>query len=177
MDTGGLFGLIGLIVALASLVYVRTQAEASRAQAEASAEQARTAVRLSALEASMRLAERTFGVRAAMGRQSHVMESYSRANPEFMTMVEEIGGFDALLTYREFIDTTMNVYLLRKEGIVTDAHWRNWQAAVPLMARVTECQRVFDNAVARGIYDEEFSRFFRAAARGESLVDPIAGTS
>lgn len=53
MDTGTVFGLAGLVVALVSLVYVRTEAAASRMQAETSAEQTRITRRIAALQASI----------------------------------------------------------------------------------------------------------------------------
>src|SRR5512135_1548187 len=101
MDFGTLFGVAGFLVALVSLVYVRTQAAASNVQAEASAEQAGIARQLAELEINTRLADRTFDVRKEMLAQPAVIEAYLRANPQLAELVDRVGGIGALIMLRK----------------------------------------------------------------------------
>jgi hypothetical protein len=175
MDTGTVFGLAGLVVALVSLVYVRTQAAASRMQAEASAEQTRITRRIAALEASLRLEDRAFELRREMGDHPAFLEAYFRANPQLQQVIERAGGFQTAMMIRRMIDTTQDIHVLRREGVITDEHWRTWIAAFPPWTKMAEFQVVFDSAVARGIYDGAFVDFCRAVARGETPSDPGGG--
>lgn len=172
MDMGTVFGLAGLVVALVSLVYVRTQAEASRVQAEATAEQARIARRIAALEVSLRLADRTFDVRREMMAQPEVIEAYWRANPELKEAHGRAGGIGAVMMIRRMLDSTQDIFLLRGEGIVTDPHWRNWIAALRPFMKMPEVQAIIDNAVQRSVFDEEFVGFLRAFDLPGTPPDP-----
>lgn len=172
MDFGTLFGVAGFLVALVSLVYVRTQAAASKVQAEASAEQAGIARQLAELEINTRLADRTFDVRKEMLAQPAVIEAYLRANPQLAELVDRVGGIGALIMLRKMMDAMQDTYLMRKAGIVTDAHWRNYAAAYVPFARMPEFQVVFENAVARRIFDDDFVAFCRDVQRGDAPLDP-----
>jgi hypothetical protein len=63
MNFGTLFGISGFVIALVSLVYVRTQAKASRTQAEAMLDQVRIARRPAVLEVNLTVADRAFEIR------------------------------------------------------------------------------------------------------------------
>jgi hypothetical protein len=172
MDLGTVFGLVGLLVALMSLVYVRTQAEASRLQAEATAEQTRIARRIAALEVSLRLADRTFDVRREMMAEPAVIEAYWRANPQLEETHARAGGIGAVMMIRRMLDSTQDIYLLRKEGIVTDAHWRNWIAALRPFMKMPEVRAILDNAVERQVFDDEYVAFLRAFDAPGAPPDP-----
>jgi hypothetical protein len=101
-------------VALVSLVYVRTQAAASRMQAEASAEQTRITRRIAALEASLRLEDRTFELRREMGDHPALLGPYLRANPQLQQVIDRAGGFQTMVMIRRMIDTTQDIHVLRR---------------------------------------------------------------
>jgi hypothetical protein len=172
IDLGILFGLAGLIVALVSLVYVRTQATASRMQAEAARQQTEHARRLTALEISLRLSERTFEIRRDLLETPAVLEEYYRSNPGLRELFEGVGGMAAALMLRKMLDTFQHIYLLRQEGVVTDAHWANWEAAFRPFANIKGMRDLFDNAAARGIYDADFQRLVRGIMDGKPIPDP-----
>jgi len=172
MDLGTVFGLSGLVVALITLVYVRTQAAASRVQAEASAEQARTARRAAMLETSFRVADRAFDIRKALVADANVGVAFMRANPGLDEIYAQAGGLGSAMMLRRMLDTTQDVYLLRKEGIVLDQHWRNWISTFPSFARMPEVKALFGNAVQRGIYDAEFRNWLNAFFEGREPPDP-----
>ena len=175
MDLGTLFGVAGFVIALISLVYVRTQAEASRIQAEATLEQVRIARRLAALEVNLTLADRAFDVRRALVEEPTVVDAFLRANPPLEEVYARAGGLRAVIMLRKFLDNTYDIYLLRREGIAADAHWRNWTASILPFTNMPELRVVFDNAVERGMYDRGFVDFLHAAMRGEAVPDPTPG--
>jgi len=172
MDLGTLFGLAGFIVALLSLVYVRTQAEASRTQAEATLEQVGIARRLAALEVNLTLADRAFDVRRALADEPGVVDAFLRANPALEELYGRAGGLRSVIMLRKFLDNTQDIYLLRKERIAADAHWRNWVGSITPFANMPEMRVVFDNAVDRGMYDRGFVEFLRAVMQGAPIPDP-----
>jgi hypothetical protein len=124
VDTGTVFGLSGLLVAMVSLVYVRTQTAASRMQAEASAEQTRITRRIASLEASLRLEDRAFELRREMGDHPAFLEAYFRASSQLQQAIDRGGGFQTVTIIRHMIDTTQDIHLLRREGVVTDEFCR-----------------------------------------------------
>lgn len=172
MDLGTLFGLAGFVVAMVSLVYVRTQAEASRTQAKATLEQVRIARRLAALEVSLTLADRAFDVRRALVEEPMVVDAFLRANPTLEETYARAGGLRAVVMLRKLLDNTHDIYLLRREGVASDAHWRNWTAALVPFTNMPELRVVFDNAVERGMFDGEFVDFLRAVMQGAPIPDP-----
>ncbi|HVN43200.1 MAG TPA: hypothetical protein VMT50_10480 [Steroidobacteraceae bacterium] len=172
LDLGTLFGVAGLVVALISLVYVRTQAAASRVQAEAAREQLELARRLAALDVSMRLSERTFDIRRDLLDSPVVQEQYYQGNPGLREIFEGAGGMGAVLTMRKMLDTFQEIYLLRQEGVVTDAHWRNWIAAFRPFTRMTAMRALFENAKSRGIYAGEFQTLVHDIFEGRDPQDP-----
>ena len=175
IDLGTVFGLAGLGVALASLLYVRTQAEASRIQAQAAREQAGLAQRLASLEVSLRLSERTFEIRRDLMDNPVLMAEYYRKNPGIEKLSERVGGMAALMMMRKMLDTFQDIYLLRREGIVTDAHWANWIAAFRPFARIDGMQELFENATSRGIYAGDFQQYCRAIFADRPVDDPRPG--
>jgi len=172
LDLGTLFGLAGLVVALASLVYVRTQAAASRVQAEAAREQVELARRLAALEVSMRLSERTFEIRQDLLQSPTLLEEYYRSNPGLRNVFDGVGGLAPALMLRKMLDTFQDIYLLRREGVVTDVHWMNWIAAFRPFSRMPGMRVLFDNATSRGIYAGEFQALVRDILEERPPSDP-----
>jgi len=177
MDLGTLFGLAGFVVAMLSLVYVRTQAEASRTQAEATLEQVRIARRLAALEVNLTLADRAFDVRRALVDEPGVVDAFLRANPALEELYGRAGGLRSVIMLRKFLDNTQDIYLLRRERIAADAHWRNWVGSIMPFANMPEMRVVFDNAVERGMYDRGFVEFLRAVIQGAPIPDPALDDS
>lgn len=172
MDLGTIFGVGGLIVALISLVYVRTQTVASRAQAMTGAEQMRIAQRVAALDVSMRLADRTALIRREMLEMPQLQESYFRANPALHQAFEGVGGMGAVVALRSMLDAMQDIYQFRKEGIINDAHWLNYLGGFLPYTRMPELRLLFDNAVQRGIYVEDFQLFCIALFDGREPIDP-----
>ena len=173
MDLGPLFGIAGFVIALVSLVYVRTQAEASRTQAEATLEQVRIARRLAALEVNLTLADRAFDVRRALVEEPVVVQAFLRANPTLEDVYTRAGGLRAVIMLRKFLDNAHDIYLLRREGVAADAHWRNWIASTLPFTNMPELRVVFENAVERGMFDGGFVDFLRAVMSGAPVPDPV----
>lgn len=173
MELGTVFGLAGLLVALVSLVYVRTQAAASRAQALASAQQAQIAQRVAALDLCMRLNERTLDIRRELLASPAVQQAYLRANPALAAVFADVGGLDVVITLRSMLDSLQDIFLLRKEGIVNDAYWRNYIGAFEAYARMPEMRRLFDNSVERSLFEPEFRDFCAAFFQQTTPADPL----
>jgi hypothetical protein len=127
---------------------VRTQAEASRTQAKATLEQVRIARRLAALEVSLTLADRAFDVRRALIEEPTVVDAFLRANPTLEETYARAGGLRAVVMLRKLLDNTHDIYLLRREGVASDAHWRNWTAALlrsPTCPSCASCSTTLSN--------------------------------
>jgi hypothetical protein len=172
MNFGTLFGISGFVIALVSLVYVRTQAKASRTQAEAMLDQVRIARRLAVLEVNLTVADRAFEMRRELIKEPGVLDAFLRANPMLEDVYARAGGIRAVAMLRVFLDNAQDIYLLRKEGIAADPHWRNWTASMVPFTNMPELRVVFENAVERGMFDGGFVDFLRAMMRGDSIPDP-----
>jgi len=175
MNIGTLFGISGFVIALVSLVYVRTQAKASRTQADAMLDQVRIARHLAILEVNLTVADRAFEMRRELLKESAVLDAFLRANPLLEDVYARAGGIRAVAMLRVFLDNAQDIYLLRREGITADPHWRNWTATMVPFTNMPELRVVFENAVERGMFDGGFVDFLRAMMRGDPVPDPARG--
>ena len=123
IDWGIVFGLTGVAVGGASLLYARTQSIHARRQADA----AQLATTL-ALQREM--SERVFQHRIALMRDPAIARSYYEATPDLMNRLEGSGAtIETLVTVRNAIDGLQDMYFLRRRGIVELYHWLNWASA------------------------------------------------
>lgn len=167
VDAALLLGLTGTILGAGSLLYARTQARAARGQAEA---QHRAAL----IDVNRSVMDETRRIRNDIITNPAFREAYLRANPQLAATFAAAGGMEAIIAMRNALDACHDTWYLRKLGIIEDHYWRNWGAAFVPLLRTPEVQLIFENAVARKIYDDDFVEGVRAAIRDSSFPDPRA---
>jgi hypothetical protein len=166
VDWGVVFGLTGVAVGGASLLYARTQAIHARRQADA-------ANMATALQLQREMSDRILQHRMALIRDPVVAKLYYENIPGLVEALNDGSGtLESLVTIRNAIDGLQDVYFLRKRGIVEEYHWRSWSSAFNVIARVPIFRLVYENAVARNALDPEFAAYLRSLVDGQPLTDP-----
>lgn len=166
VDWGVIFGLTGVGAGVISLVYARTQAINARRQADA-------ANLATTLQLQREMSDRIFQHRMALIRDPLIAKLYYENIPALAEITREDGQtLESLVTIRNAIDGLQDMYFLRKRGIVEKYHWRHWASAFSVVARVPAARVVYDNGIARDVWDPEFVVFLRPLFDGQPLADP-----
>lgn len=166
VDWGVVFGLTGVAVAGASLLYARTQAIHARRQADA-------ANLATTLQLQHDMSERIFQHRMALIRDPLIAKLYYENIPDLAEIAREDGAvLESLVTIRNAIDGLQDMYFLRKRGIVEKYHWRHWSAAFGVAARAPITKLVYENGIQREVWDPEFVAFLQPLFDGQPLADP-----
>jgi hypothetical protein len=166
VDWGVIFGLTGVAVGSVSLLYARTQAIHARRQADA-------ANLATTLQLQREMSDRIFQHRMALIRDPLIAKIYYENIPNLPEIAREDGHtLESLVTIRNAMDGLQDMYFLRKRGIVEKYHWRHWTAAFSVVARAPVARMVYDNGIARDVWEPEFVEFLRPLFDGQPLVDP-----
>jgi hypothetical protein len=166
VDWGLVFGLTGVAVGGASLLYARTQAIHARRQADA-------ANLATTLQLQREMSDRIFQHRMALIRDPLIAKMYYENIPNLPEIAREDGHtLESLVTIRNAMDGLQDMYFLRKRGIVEKYHWRHWAAAFSVVARAPITRLVYDNGIARDVWEPEFVKFLAPLFDGQPLADP-----
>lgn len=166
VDWGIVFGLTGVAVGSVSLLYARTQAIHARRQADA-------ANLATTLQLQREMSDRIFQHRMALIHDPLIAKIYYENIPNLPETTREDGHtLESLVTIRNAMDGLQDMYFLRKRGIVEKYHWRHWTAAFSVVARAPIARMVYDNGIARDVWDPEFVKFLEPLFDGKPLADP-----
>lgn len=166
VDWGVVFGLTGVAVGGASLIYARTQAFHARRQADA-------AYLATTLQLQREMSDRIFQHRMALIRDPGVANMYYENVPGLSEALKDgSASLEGVITIRNAIDGLQDVYFLRKRGIMEEYHWRHWASAFNVIGRTRMFGLVFENAVARKALDPEFAAYLKPLLDGQPLADP-----
>lgn len=166
VDWGVVFGLTGVAVGGASLIYARTQAMHARRQADA--------LNLATtLQLQREMSDRIFQHRMALIHDPIVARLYYKSLPNIPDVTRDDGALlESLVTIRNAIDGLQDMYFLRKRGVVEKYHWRHWTSAFNAIWPAPTMRLVFDHGVERDVWDPEFVAFLRPIFEGQPLADP-----
>lgn len=165
-DEALLAGGVAVAISLVSLVYARSQAVAARRQAE-------QAARLGALESSRHMLERFTELRRRRFHLPAALDDIRTASPDVAKLMDDAGGPEVFVLYRDLMDVYQEVYFLRRNGMVSDEHWRIW-AEVAMVGPPTmpDFARVYRYACEQGWLDSNFIAFYEHAFHEGKLPDP-----
>lgn len=166
IDYGVVFGVVGVLVALASATYARAQATATRRQADAEAHLAR-------VEVNRALADRVRHVRSLLLTHPEVAEEYLQSNPGIAAAFAGAGGLASVVVLRDLLDSMQEVYFLRVEHIVSDHDWRLWVTSLVPFTRMPSFRGVYENARGRGALEPPFDAFMSHFFEGRLPADPL----
>ena len=168
VDAGLLVGAAALGLALVSLVYARTQADASHRQAEAE-------TRAAMLASNLAMYERLKEVRRRFVEPGPLYEEWVQSNPRVKAAYDEAGGVDAYYTIRETMDFFQDIYFLRQGGVISDHYWHVWSGTVfRNYGKMPTFRRVFEFASGQGYLHPDFVAFYQAVLAGRPGPDPVA---
>lgn len=165
MDLGVAFGLSGMAIGFASLLYARTQALNVRRQAD-------VAHRAATVEIQNAMLQRLYDMRAQLVNSPVALKEYFDANPAMHELYHDAEYLKSTIFVRNGIDGLQDVYFLRKQFLVDDHHWRSWVTAFVPIARMPLTRAVFDNAASRQALEPEFKEFLSSILDGQPAADP-----
>ncbi|MHB8606339.1 MAG: hypothetical protein ACYDCK_13905 [Thermoplasmatota archaeon] len=174
VDYGVVLGALGIATGLASLAYARGQTHAARAAADAAMKQAAEANRAASFDASRDMLANYLAIRNRRFTNPTSLAAIRKASPDVAALLDEVGGAEVYLLYRELADTFQSIYHMRVKGLVSDEDWYVWteqhMGGPPL---IPEFERVYRFAVKAGWMQPDFAKWYENYfGDGPSPPDP-----
>jgi hypothetical protein len=172
VDLGVVLGLAGIATGAVSLLYARTQATAAQGQAAETRRQAEQATHMTVLAANQQLFERLHSARERLGKSPHLLTEMKEHIGPLADAMEKAGGFSDYILLREVMEIFHDAYFMRRDGVITDAYWKDITGNQMVWARLPSFHTSFEAAVRYGLVHEDFVAAFRDVLKGVPMKDP-----
>jgi hypothetical protein len=157
---------LGLLTAIVTVIYTHINTQQTRRMMMASIQQ-------TTLSNHAELLERSFRARAVALRNPHIREDLVARFAGMREVLAMAGDVETFIAYRDAMDAAMDLYFLRKEGVLADEYWMVWSHAQPrIYAQLQSYQAAFRFAAKAQWIHPEFVRAYEPLFSGGDFQDP-----